>query len=272
MNHVEFSTVRAITPNRDNNFETAAGLWSNISRNINVSSCELDDALQKQADLARAIKLGLRSLDANIRAIHRFYACRLTYHLENGALDDKIGLVDLDLYSQVQGFFAAFGSIRDQLGGLIGQRLRPNSRNLDDLARVQEAIPFDELERDSLFLVMLELGLVARREFGNKSQQTDWLAHASSLRKKYIHRHPYGYAEEETQGYLIRSASFQSGYLYFRPLVCDDGTVVDALDALAKIYSRMMELFIVLAYSSGYDCSMLTISDVNVTVEEKPLS
>lgn len=270
-NHVEVSSVRAITPNRANNFETAAGLWSNISRNIKVLNRNLVHALQRQSDLARALSIGLRSLDASIKAIHKFYASRLAYHLANGEFETKVGLVDLEIYSQVQRFFTAFGTVRDHLGGLIGQRLRPSSLKLDDLARVQDAISFEELEKDCLFSVLLERGLVARRDFSTKSQQADWLAYASSLRNKYIHRQPYGYAEEETQGFLIKSVGFQGGYKYFRPLARNDGTIVDALDALAEIYVQTMELFIVLAYSSDYDCSMPILSELNFTTDKKPL-
>lgn len=256
--HVEhgayFSSFRAITKNRSNHFETAAGFWSNVAGNIRAGSPSTLDAQRlKIGQLSSSISISFRCLDAAIGAIHRFYASRISYHVLAGKTELEISLPDAELFASVHSFYLHLGAARDYLGALIAMRLGLD--RLDDLTRLLDKVKFDVLKQDELGKLLISRGLIIKAEAGQKPCQAGWLKVASALRRRFVHHQPFGFSHKEKFGRVVAATNFSGGFKYHRSFSHSPLQNVDVLDYLGDTYVDMMGLFIDLARCSGYDTS-----------------
>lgn len=206
-------------------------------------------------------------MDISVEQVAEFYHEQLVDLMAAGFTEGRHAGTSEDqtLFSHVHFFFLHLGATRDYLAALIAARLGKDSKKLDSMGRLVDALRSEDFGMDAL------LDLLAARNFiepdptkPTRRRMSGWLRDASALRNHFIHSRPYGSRYFERFGRIVPVAPKVGLYRYMRPVVIDDNADADALNVIAYHYKRATDLFYSLAEASGRDISMLRLTDKDI--------
>lgn len=272
-----------LIPGRTNHLQGPSDLWINVASNLapQRSGAELrdmtvpthekiatilDDRTEEER-LALSISLSLRSMDISVEQIAEFYNEQLVNLMAAGLVDGQRsgGTQDQTLFAHVHSFFLHLGAARDYLAALIAARIGKDPRKVDSMADLICALRPRHFGTDAL------LDLLETRKFiqpipenPNKRKMSGWLREASDLRNQFVHRRPYGARHLERFGYVTAIAPEMGLYRYMRPILVEKDAERDVLDVVVRHYKQATALFQDMAEASGWDISMLTLTDKDI--------
>jgi len=282
-NGVYYSSWSPIVPGKRNHLEGPSELWSNIAGNIarartkdffetadRLSQAEITQALDDQNPveaLAGYISLSLRSMDISVEKIADHYHEQLVNHMAAGRLDGEryANTLSQTLYAHVHSFFLHLGAARDYLGALIAFRIGLDPQKADSMARLVGELRRTHLPTDPLLDVLFSSGnIAAHRRKAGKFAVSGWLQEATSIRNTLVHRRPYGSKFGERSGWATPTQKRAGLFRYFRPLDLNGNAEQDVFDVLHHHYRQCTYLMHQAAIASGYDTSMLHITNKDV--------
>ncbi|CCE94913.1 hypothetical protein SFHH103_00413 [Sinorhizobium fredii HH103] len=271
-----------LIPGQSNFSLSPANVWGNVSRNL--SRARIETALKAQQDpspgemeaildakseperLAQSIALSLRNLDTSVEQVSSFYNQELTNQLAAGKIDGSrsSSMRDQVLYAQVHSFFLHLGAARDYLATFIALQLGKDHQKYDAMGRLIEAVRTADIEGSMILKIMEARGYVSPREnTSDKWSVSGWLKQATDLRNEFVHKRTYGHKAVERMGHL-RPIDLENGlYRYFRPIALDHAAN-DVFDVIIEHYEKTNELFYTAAKASGFDASILHLTDKDI--------
>lgn len=282
-NGVYYSSWSPIVPGKRNHFEGPSELWSNIASNIarartkdlfanahRLSEAEITQALDVQNPeeaLARYISLSLRSMDISVKLIANHYHEQLINHMKAGRVDGERyrNTMSQTLFAHVHSFFLHLGAARDYLGALIAFRIGLDPQNVDSMARLVGKLRRRNLPTNTLLDVLFSSGNVAADpQKAGKFAVSGWMDEVTSIRNTFVHKRPYSSKAGEQSGWATPLQKRAGLFRYFRPLELHGNTEQDVFDVLHYHYRKCTYLMHQAAIASGYDTSMLHITDKDV--------
>ncbi|WP_440410639.1 hypothetical protein [Neorhizobium petrolearium] len=272
-----------LIPGQANHQIGASDLWGNIAGNLGdakrrarlsqMSEPKLEAVAavldEQDADerLALFISLSLRGMDISVEQIGEFYNENLVNGLAEGKFVEEHSSTTLDqvLFSHVHSFFMHAGAARDYLGALIAFRVGMDDRK-DDFARFIGELRTHHLGSDPMLDFIHSQGLIAKSTTKlDKFETSGWLKDLSVLRKTFIHKRPFGSKFLERFGALKSLRADFPLYRYYRPVVTGSNSgETDVFDLIISQYRSMNALFHQLAYLTGSDTSVGTITDADI--------
>ena len=272
-----------LIPGRQNQLRGPSDLWRSISSNLsrnrsgshlskmeNPTHKKIADLLDDRAEeerLAQSISLSLRSMDISIEQVAEYHNEQLVNLLASGKTNGERVATTLDetLFAHVHSFFMHFGAARDYFGALIASRIGKSPQRFDSMAKLVDALRPEHFSFDKL------LELLRSRKFiqpsaknSNRWEMYGWLKEASELRNEFVHRRPYGSKFMERAGCAVSVRPEFGLFRYFRPIVIDGNAERDVLDVVTAHYKAATTMFQDAAEVSGYDASILTLTDKDV--------
>jgi hypothetical protein len=188
--------------------------------------------------------------------------------LATGPIDGAkhASVLDQNLFSHVHTFFMHAGTARDYLGWLIASRL---GLKADALSRLGREIRQRHFGTDTLLDALLQRQLL--RPHVTKTSEwiaAGWLEELGDLRKKFIHKRPYGSHPAERWGTTTAVSASHGFYRYTRPVASEAGNDGDILDLIAGYYHFLNDLFEDMATLTGYNCAPRTFTDSDLQVTD----
>ncbi len=272
---------------RKDHSQGPSDLWGHIAANIlgersnatlsamgNPSFDKVANVIDKytsQERLARSISLNLRGMDVNVEQISEFYNEQLTNHLFSGKSDEvkwSDPAQDPILSVHIHSFFLHFGAARDYLGELIAHRIGakdPKKRRLDSMEKLRRALGTISSSNDPLLDLLKTKNLVRPPVAQETEWQLDgWLAEASTLRNRFVHKRPYGMLFAEGWGY-VKGPSVENGLQkYVRPLISENQNLDDVFDKILSVYANLNLLFQLLAENCGLNAGIIRIHSKDI--------
>lgn len=281
------SNWKPIIPGRENHVCGPADLWRNISsnysrkrtakhfadqppRDLQEAAEALDDREPEEA-LAQYVSLSLRSMDVSVGQIMKYYHEQLVNLMALGKIKGELTATMRDqiLFAHVHSFFLHLGTARDYLAALIAKRIRLDHARVDSMARLVERLRQPQLPADGLLDCLLSSGYIAPHpEKQGKFAVAGWMEEVTRTRNEIVHNRPYGSKFSERHGQVCSEDSGTGIYRYSRSFKMNDGTNGDVLDVIQHHYSRCASFFQQAAERSGYDISMMNITDTDVIAVE----
>ena len=266
-----------------NHMRGPADLWSSIASNLGRARIaphvadgsqdfrnlvEILDEAGSAERLAKSISLSLRNLDRTVEQIAEFYNVELTSGLASQRMNGFQFATSRDqgLYALVHAFFLHLGSIRDYLAAFIAHHLELDPKRTNSMAYMVEKLrgPDPGRERSTLLALLIDKGYIAPvGDPSTKWRVAGWMEEATDLRNEFVHRRTYGQKQGERAGRLVAVDSDNGIFRYFRPLVWEGGEH-DVYDVIVSHYEEMNALLFACAQTSGYDTSMLHITDKDI--------
>ncbi|PYE47148.1 hypothetical protein DFI02_1011302 [Rhizobium sp. PP-F2F-G20b] len=275
-----------IVPGRTNHMIAPSDVWSQIAANLSkdrIASelrdienpnrediARIVDARSEEERLARSISLSLRNMDSNIEHVADFYHEQLSNLMHVSQLDGQhVGTMpDQMLYAQVQAFYMHLGAARDYLAALIAARIGRGDK-INAMNKLVEKLRIEDLGDDNLFKFLVAKGYLRKKDESHiKLETAGWLAEMTVLRNTLIHHRPYGDRFIETSGFASTIDAAGGLYRYHRLFIGPDGTKGDVLDVMLSHYRNACSLLLECADRSGYDLSVLTLTDADLVFEE----
>lgn len=249
--------------------KSAVDIWSAIGGRLPAERVQ-------EAQFAKRIHLSLTSINVHLSRVVGLYRNQLVAAIH---ADKKAGArfsngIDREIAASIHDFYAAVGTARDHLFGLIAFRLGLLS-NKDDLARLLSAIKGIEDFEEAMIQFIVAKGHLVRD--GKAWTPAGILAEIGSVRKRLIHNAPFGSFDDERWGKteVVANAGDMEIRAYTRLFVMDDWRTRDVLDMMRAHYLFVVSLFRDMANASGYDKRMMVVSPediVSIKIDGKPLA
>ena len=276
-------------PGESNFFESPADRWSHVAANLRQARTQplieaISDPNRMQIDailddhseperLARSIALSLRNLDTSVSEVASFYHEELINLLAAGSVGGNrhASMRDQSLYALVHSFFLHLGSARDYLSAFVALQLGMDMTKTDSMARLVDALRGPDTSGSPILHLLASKGYVQPKTApSTKLEVAGWLDEVTDLRNEFTHRRTYGQKMAEGMGHLRPLDASVGLFRYFRPISWK-AVDQDVFDVMISHYEKINELFFAAAGLSGYDMSILRITDEDViSVEMKP--
>lgn len=271
-----------IVPNRKNHFQGPADLWASIAANITkirthdrLKSCspsiekytKILDKFTPEEALTKQISYSLRSLDVSLENIVAYYYDQLVNMSFKGAFSGELVSTtsDIILYTHIHAFFLHFGTARDYLGAYLALKTGNDIERVDDMVRLVNKLQPSSFENEPILNQLRDKGFIVKNKNNpSKWQLGGWLKDASNLRRRFVHKRPYGTKFSESHGKLIVIDKEAGLMRYFRPIQINNRTNRDALDEIVLHYKQCIEMFQDAAEVSGQDFSTTTITEADI--------
>lgn len=278
-----YSSWAPIVPGRQNHMLGPSDLWINISSNLATKRSGISpiadafptretiaamrDDRSDEEWLALSLGLSLRSMDISVEQISEFYNEQLADLISAGLTDGRQSgrAGDQALFSHVHSFFLHLGAARDYLAALIAIRLGKSPQKVDSMTRLVEVLRARHFGTDSLLdLMKVKKFIEPNSEKPNRYAVSGWLKEASDLRNQLVHRRPYGARHVEQFGHLVPIAAEAGLYRYVRPILIEENSERDAIDVVVAHYRQSTGFFMDMAEASGWDVSMMRLTDADI--------
>jgi hypothetical protein len=169
----------------------------------------------------------------------------------------------------VHTFFMHLGAARDYLASLIALRIGKNPQKADSMANLIDVTRTSDFGSDALLDHLESKGYLQQSPAGTgKIESAGWLKKLTERRNEFVHRRPYGskFTEQKVVARVIDGGS--GLYRYVRTYLCSDGAEHDILDLMVDHYETASILFLECAEKSGYDSSVITLTEKDLISAE----